>query len=270
MSPNVKISSRDLPLKGRRPDSLVSLYLISFLFSLVSSFPALAQIENADQLVLVVAPEWNSNSGVMYLFERGRDSWTQVNIPWRVSLADSGLAWGIGLHTNPFGERQKVEGDRRSPAGVFELGDFFGYDSIPPAGIRFPYRRATTMLHCVDDTGSVFYNSLIGENEVVRDSTGRLPWRSSEVMRSDSADYEYGIVVRHNPRGIPGKGSCIFLHLSRFDSSATSGCTAMNELNLLFLMEWLDPGKHPLLVQLPSAAFRKYLIDWNLPLLLKN
>ena len=185
-------------------------------------------------------------------------------------LADSGLAWGIGLHTTPPGERKKVEGDHRSPAGIFELGVFFGYDSVPPPGIRFPYQHATKALHCVDDTGSVFYNSLISENEVKRDSLGRLPWKSSEVMKMDSGYYKYGIVVKHNPHSIPGKGSCIFLHIMGSDSSATSGCTAMGEGNLLFLMQWLAPDEHPLFVQLPASAFREYLLEWNLPLLLKN
>ena len=248
----------------------ISTILISFLLSLISCSTAVAQIEDANQLILVVAPTWNSNFGTMYLFERDGDGWMQRNIPWRVSLADSGLAWGIGLHRIPAGEREKVEGDHRSPAGVFELGDFFGYDSFPPPRILFPYRQATKMLHCIDDTGSVFYNTFVGEDQVVRDSSGKLPWKSSETMRLDSLDYKYGIVVLHNPRALPGKGSCIFLHVSRFDSSATSGCTAMSENRILFLMQWLDPAKHPRLVQLPAAAFRRYLIDWDLPLLLKN
>jgi L,D-peptidoglycan transpeptidase YkuD (ErfK/YbiS/YcfS/YnhG family) len=270
MFPNVKIMNAIFEPLFRSPRFLFSVILLSFLFSLLSSPASVAQIEDANQLVLVVSPTWNSNFGTMYLFERDEDGWTQYNIPWRVSLADSGLAWGIGLHTIPAGEREKVEGDRRSPAGVFELGDFFGYDSIPPPHIRYPYRQATKLLHCVDDTSSVFYNSFVGEDQVVKDSAGRLPWKSSETMRLDSLDYKYGIIVRHNPNALPGKGSCIFLHVGRFDSSATSGCTSMDEKKILFLMQWLDPVKHPRLVQLPAEAFRRYLIDWDLPLLLKN
>jgi L,D-peptidoglycan transpeptidase YkuD (ErfK/YbiS/YcfS/YnhG family) len=244
-----------------------TVFLLS-LFPVVS--PCTAQIENAGQLVFVVTPDWNSTTGLMYLFDRTGDGWMQYNVPWKVVVADSGLAWGIGLHAIPPGERKKAEGDHRSPAGIFELGDFFGYDSVPPPGIRFPYQHATKLLHCVDDTGSVFYNSLISENEVKRDSMGRLPWKSSEVMKMDSAYYKYGVFVKHNPHSIPGKGSCIFLHIFGSDSSATSGCTAMGEENLLFLMQWLDPAEHPLFVQLPASAFREYLLEWNLPLLLKN
>jgi L,D-peptidoglycan transpeptidase YkuD (ErfK/YbiS/YcfS/YnhG family) len=266
MFPNVKKSDRH-PLSEMKFLYFI-LILISYLFSLSSV--AQAQIESAGQLVLVVAPEWNSKTGTMYLFDRTDEGWSQYNVPWKVILGDSGLAWGIGIHTNPANDRVKIEGDHRSPAGVFELGEFFGYDSTPPPRIRFPYRQATKAVHCVDDTGSLFYNSFIGENQVVRDSAGKLPWKSSEAMRLDSVDYKYGIVVRHNPRAIPGKGSCIFLHLMRADSSATTGCTAMGEDNMLFLMQWLDPEKHPLFVELPAATFREYLLNWNLPLLLKK
>ncbi len=268
MSSNVKRTVHPFLTDNSIVGNHMRVLLLSSLFLL--ALPGFAQIETANQLVLVVAPEWNASTGTMYLFDRTDQGWSQYNVPWKVILGDSGLAWGIGKHTNPPNDRLKIEGDHRSPAGVFELGEFFGYDSTPPRGIRYPYRQATKAVHCVDDTGSLFYNSFIGENQVVRDSAGKLPWKSSEVMRLDSIDYKYGIVVRHNPRAIPGKGSCIFLHLMRADSSATTGCTAMGEDNMLFLMQWLDPEKHPLFVELPAVTFREYLLDWNLPLLLKN
>ncbi len=267
MLPKVKMNYLNINTRTLLNSRRLIFFLLSFLLSLNLSN---AQIETSGQLILVVAPDWNSNFGSLYMFDRTDTSWQQYNVPWKVMLGDSGLAWGIGLHSNPPNMRLKREGDRRSPAGVFELGEFFGYDSLPPPRIRYPYRHATKGLHCVDDTASVFYNSFIGEGEVVRDSLGKLPWRSSEVMRLDSGDYKYGIVVLHNPRAIPGKGSCIFLHLNSFDSAATTGCTAMNEPNMLFLMEWLDPVQHPLLVQLPAAMFRKYLLEWNLPIPSKN
>ncbi len=267
MSSNVKtMLCRSLPVIRFRGTAFTFFLLSLFFFA----SPGVAQIKHANQLVFVVTSDWNSTTGLMYLFNRTDDGWLQYNVPWKVVVGDSGLAWGIGLHKIPPGERMKVEGDHRSPAGIFELGDFFGYDSVPPPGLRFPYQQATKVLRCVDDTGSVFYNSLVSENEVRRDSLGRLPWKSSEVMKLDSGYYKYGIVVKHNPHSIPGKGSCIFLHIIGSDSSATSGCTAMGEENLLFLMQWLDPDEHPMLVQLPASAFREYLLEWNLPLLQKN
>ena len=155
----------------------------------------------------------------------------QYNVPWKVTLADSGLAWGLGLHRILRASGKKWKETAALPQAYLSWEIFSDTILVPPAGIHFPYRQATKLLHCVDDTGSVFYNSFVGENEVKRDSAGRFPWRSSEAMKMDSIDYKYGIVVKHNPHSIPGKGSCIFLHVIGFDSLATSGCTAMGEKN---------------------------------------
>jgi L,D-peptidoglycan transpeptidase YkuD (ErfK/YbiS/YcfS/YnhG family) len=229
-----------------------------------------AQIGGAQQLVIVVTPNWNSHSGTLFLFERTDSGWKQDNVPWSVSVGDSGLAWGDGLQLNPPGERRKVEGDHRSPAGVFEIGDFYGLDAMAPYGVRFPYHHITSTLHCVDDTGSVFYNSMVDEHDVIRDSSGRLPWKSAENLRADSADYKYMIVIRQNPTAAPDSGSCIFFHIRQTGLSSTVGCTSMDEDKMIFLMQWLDPQKYPLLVQVPMSVFNQYLLDWNLPLLSKN
>ena len=231
---------------------------------------AIAQIETSQQLIIAVAPDWNSTTGTMYLFEMSNDGWIQSNMPWKVNFGDSGLAWAEGLHENPDGVRMKAEGDHRSPAGVFELGAIYGYGSEAPTGVAYPYHQSTRTLHAVDDGNSVFYNSLVDEMDVVRDSVGRLPWKSSELMVIDSIDYKFAMPVRMNPHTVPGKGSCIFIHLERLSAPATLGCTSMAEPNMIFLMQWLNSEKKPLLVQLPKTEFAKYLMEWQLPVPSRN
>jgi L,D-peptidoglycan transpeptidase YkuD (ErfK/YbiS/YcfS/YnhG family) len=242
---------------------------ILFLLSIVFSVSA-AQIESSEQLIIAASTDWNSTSGLMYILEKEDGVWKQINIPWQINFGDSGMAWGIGVHSALQSARMKVEGDHRTPAGIFELGDFYGYDSLSPEGIKYPYHQGTKTLHCVDDTSSVFYNTLIDEQEVNRDSLGKLPWKSSEMMWMDSMDYKYVIRIKNNPRGISGAGSCLFLHLSRISAPLTLGCTSMEEDKMVFLMQWLDPDKHPLLMQLPLSEFKKYLVDWKLPVLTRN
>jgi zinc D-Ala-D-Ala dipeptidase len=240
------------------------------LLLLSTTCTSLAQLEISEQLIIAVSLDWNTPTGSMYLLEKNDGVWKQINIPWQVNFGDSGMAWGLGLQPVPANGRMKIERDHRTPAGIFELGDVFGYDSLPPAGIKLKYHQATKMVHCVDDTSSVFYNTLIDEREVNRDSSGKLPWKSSEAMWMDSTDYKFTIQVKHNPRGIPGAGSCLFLHLNRISAPLTLGCTAMDEDKMLFLIQWLDPQKHPLLMQLPVIEFKKYLLEWNLPVLTRN
>jgi D-alanyl-D-alanine dipeptidase len=84
-------------------------------------------------------------------------------------------------------------------------------------------------------------------------------------MRRDDILYKWGVVVDHNPAAIPGAGSCIFLHVWKNAASPTAGCTAMRESDLAGLIRWLDPARHPILVQMPRAVYRSLPAEYNLP-----
>jgi D-alanyl-D-alanine dipeptidase len=108
---------------------------------------------------------------------------------------------------------------------------------------------------CVDDPRSRSYNRIVDSRRVPVD------YRSYERMKFPSGLYRYGIFVAHNPGRIPGAGSCIFMHIKRRDGKATVGCTAMSSGEIQRIIRWLDPAKHPLLVQAPREAIRGLLPD---------
>lgn len=227
------------------------------LFILVLLMDSLsAQIESAHKLIVAVADEWNANTGTMYLFDKTSDGWKKHRASWSVSFGRAGLGWGIGLHNNPDGEYCKVEGDKRSPAGIFELGAFYGLEKYAPEGIRYPYQPLTNLTRCVDDTISKAYNTIIEEDPAAKD------WVSDEEMGRVDPDYKYVLVVKHNPENEKGKGSCIFLHIV---NTPTTGCTAMDEENMLTLLRWLDPDKTTLVVQLPHSVYQAKRTAWKLP-----
>ena len=89
-------------------------------------------------------------------------------------------------------------------------------------------------------------------------------------MRTISG-YQFGVFVAHNSDPIvPGASSCIFLHIWGDQShgpAGTVGCTAMAEFNIRLLLRWLDPTKHPVLVQMPVAQYQRYRKSLGLPLL---
>jgi L,D-peptidoglycan transpeptidase YkuD (ErfK/YbiS/YcfS/YnhG family) len=232
---------------------------------LVAASSATAQLGDARQLLVSIAPAWNSQQGTLMLFEKTADGWKPAGKSWSVVYADSGLAWGIGVHPKPEGTRFKHEGDRCSPAGIFELGTFCGYDSIAPAGVRYPYVQSTSSTRWVDDPQSAYYNKMIDEKQVPKKLNGTVQWRSAERMKFNAIDYKYVIFVKHNPHCIPGKGSAIFLHLNSPTRTPTSGCTAMDEPDMLTLLHWIDPEKRPLLVQMPRTEYTTYMKRWGLP-----
>jgi D-alanyl-D-alanine dipeptidase len=118
----------------------------------------------------------------------------------------------------------------------------------------------STKVVAVDDPKSRYYNQLVNRSKVAD-----ADWQSAENMILADQRYKWGVVVMHNVPPIAGAGSCIFLHVWKDSSTATSGCTAMAEENLLKLIGWLDPTKTPLFIQLPRSIYNELRPDLGLP-----
>ncbi|MEW5974844.1 MAG: L,D-transpeptidase family protein [Acidobacteriota bacterium] len=205
------------------------------------------------QVVLVLSKGWETPEGRLELFQRVNASWESTRSSWPIALGKKGVAWGSGRFAAKVRLKPvKIEGDSRSPAGVFDFGDAFGYADTTPPGCRLPYRKARAVDYFVDDPASPDYNQWV----TLADDSNHpsLRWNSFERMRLDTDHYRWGMVVRHNMSPIlPGRGSAIFFHLWTTPGQPTAGCTAMAEKNLLGLLAWLDPRKDPLLIQVPQS-----------------
>lgn len=226
----------------------------------------------ARQMVLVTTPDWNTVQGTLETFERsGPGEWTEAK--WRrgdsqrsspggttIVVGKNGSAWDPSI-VPPVPGPVKAEGDGRSPAGVFALGTAFGFANASDARwTKLTYTELTPTIECVDDTGSGYYNTLTDRATVTPD------WSSSEKMRQVDPQYRWGVVVEYNTSpAVPKRGSCIFLHIAGADGTGTAGCTAMDETALKAVMQWLDPKKAPVLVQLPVAAHGALRTAWALP-----
>ena len=237
-----------LPSRMMR-SSILALYFVLSAWGLAGDLPR-AIPTTCRQLVLVTAPDWDSSRGILRRLERSRGSeWREIGEAREVLLGERGLAWGLGLHRlPPAATRRKLEGDRRGPAGVFDLPSAFGRKpAAQSVGSRLPYRQLAADTEAVDDPSSRFYNRIVQRGEVWTPD-----WKSSERMM-EIADYDLGVVVAHNPRNLPGAGSCIFLHEWLGERAGTAGCTALRAAHLLELLRWLDADKHPVLAQLPQT-----------------
>lgn len=219
------------------------------------------------QIVLVVAEGFQDNQARLRRFERSGDgAWRPVGDDVAVTLGKNGLAWGRGLHGASLGDGPvKVEGDGRSPAGVFAFGTAFAYrpeNLWQPA--KVPVHRVTDKTVCVETIDSAWYNRIVDENTVPT-----VDWTSPDRMLRPDGIYRFGLMVDHNaPDTKPGAGSCIFFHLWRRPGAPTVGCTAMNEPAILAVLAWMDATKKPLLVQLPRAELERLAPAWGAPELL--
>jgi len=204
----------------------------------------------SQQLIMVTTPNWHEKKGELQRYERNKKGkWIKVENAIDIVLGRNGLGWGLGLHNIPKSAKYiKKEGDGKSPAGLFSLGNGFGYKNFK---IDFPYQRYTRTDHCVDDSKSEFYNTIIDSKRIKKD------YKSFEHMKLRNNLYKYGITVQHNPENIAQSGSCIFIHIKSPRSKGTAGCTTMREKEIVAVLKWLDEAKKPLLLQLPENEMRK-------------
>ena len=206
------------------------------------------------QLLFVTTPSWEDFKGTLRLCSRTRNGWKVEGEGISVVIGRNGFAWGKGVFESDSPRPQKIEGDGKSPAGIFDLGTSFGSDPQEPSGSIYPYRQATGEDYFIDDVDAPEYNQWIS----LADSTVKNPkqyWESFEKMKRNDDLYEFGVVVRHNMDPVvKGKGSAIFLHVWRDSDQPTAGCTAMSKENMLSVIRWLDPAKNPILIQLPEEV----------------
>jgi L,D-peptidoglycan transpeptidase YkuD (ErfK/YbiS/YcfS/YnhG family) len=221
--------------------------------------PCRAQIpESTSQLLIVTTADWSELHGVAQRYERHARRFEKLGASFPVVVGHTGLAWGRGLDLGSLPDGpSKREGDGKAPAGLFTLGTAFGYEASTTT--RLPYLPLTGAIECVDDTDSAYYNQLVDSQLHPR------TWRSSEQMRRSDELYHYGIFVNHNTPPTPNGGSCIFLHIWANADTGTVGCTAMDPANIRLLLQWLEPAKHPLLVQMPRAQYQQQRGAWHLP-----
>ncbi len=230
---------------------------IVFAMTVCAVIAAAAPLERSRQCLIVTTDSWESASGTMSMFERNAtSSWRPTGSTISVVVGRAGLAWGRGLiETSGLSGPVKKEGDYKAPAGVFKLGSVFGLKRET----KMPFVAITENVVAVDDPHSRYYNRLVDGSEI-----RRRDWKHAEKMFGVDV-YKCGVFVEHNIPPKPGAGSCIFLHIWQNRATSTSGCTAMAEENLRIIIRWLDPAKHPVLVQLPRPAYENLRDKWNLP-----
>jgi len=218
----------------------------------------------ARQMVLVTVDGWNVDHGELRTYALKGSQWTEVGDAVPVVIGKNGAAWGVGLSQAQHDGPIKREGDNRSPAGVFGIGEVFGYAAT--ADTAMPYRALTATDYCVDVSTSPQYNRIVDEKvvgkAVVKGSTE--PMRRDLHANGDQA-YREGFVIEHNPQAKPLVGSCIFAHLWKSSHTGTAGCTAMTPTVMNRLLAWLKPEQDPVFVLLPRSEWQRLQKAWQLP-----
>ena len=213
------------------------------------------------QLLIAIAPSWNSMHGKMQRLERTERGWQAAAPPVPVLFGKSGLAWGRGSLIGQGGGPVKVERDHRAPAGVFRIGEIYTYDRTLPSGADYPFRTVGEGDAWVDDIRSSHYNQ-----HVIVDPRHPPVWFEKQKMRRGDFAYRWLVEIRHNADPpVPGFGSAIFFHIRRGPERPSAGCTTMAEQDLVETVRWLRASAEPEYVCLPRDEYLSRWRKWGLP-----
>lgn len=138
----------------------------------------------------------------------------------------------------------KVEGDGRTPAGVFPLRRaLYRTDRGPKPATGLPTDEIARDDGWCDDPKDAAYNRKV-----------RLPYaaRAENLWRDDGA-YDVIVVIGHNDDPpVAGAGSAIFLHLAHDDGRPTAGCVAVSRATMAHILASVGPGS-VIVIQPPAA-----------------
>ena len=143
---------------------------------------------------------------------------------WYVVMETQGVIGRNGLG-------KTREGDALTPVGSFHFTCAFGIADDP--GCAIPYHKVTDADYWSGDQREGYaYNQMV--------SIGEYPGLDTSVSEHLIAcwpAYKYALNISWNEKGVPGAGSAIFLHCQPPGMTATDGCVAIPEADMLTVMQ---------------------------------
>ena len=128
--------------------------------------------------------------------------------------------------------KKKIEGDKKTPIGTFNIQHlYYRKDKLkkPKTALRC-IEIKKNMGWCDDVNFSKKYNKLIKIKEDI----------SYEKLYRRDFKYDLLIPIKYNFKGsIIGKGSCIFIHLTK-NYQPTVGCIALKKKDFLILLKLIN------------------------------
>ena len=127
--------------------------------------------------------------------------------------------------------RFKKEGDFKTPKGTFKIEHlYFRKDRIQKPLTKLSCIEIKKNMGWCDDLKNKKYNKLIKINN---------NFSHEKLFRQDQK-YDLLIPIKYNfDNIIPGKGSCIFLHLTN-NYKPTAGCIALKKRDFLILLKLIN------------------------------
>ena len=126
----------------------------------------------------------------------------------------------------------KKEGDKKTPKGTFEIENlYFRKDRIKkPLTLLKCIKIKKNMGWCDDISFPKKYNKLIKIDKKIR----------HEKLKRKDNKYDLLIPIKYNfNKPTTGKGSCIFIHLTK-NYQPTAGCIALKKKDFLIMLKLIN------------------------------
>ena len=219
---------------------LATVLVLGALGALTSS-PAGAVATTSGQVITVSAADSTTTWATVDAWQRqpdGRYKRIQHYPGARIGAAGMGVA---------------SEGVSRTPVGQFRLGQGFGVQPNPGAGV--PYIHVGR-----DDVWTGSTGSVINEHRFCAPGTCPASYGDYERLLDYPQQYAYGAFIGYNapaPYGtgaVRGMGSAFFLHVQ--NAYATGGCVALSQARVLWLLRWMQTAQTPIIsIGIGAAAY---------------
>ena len=155
----------------------------------------------------------------MIIYLKNKHTLVVEHLKFKCSIGRKGLS------------KSKVEGDKKTPIGLFELGNvYYREDKVKLPKIRIHSIKIKPQMGWCDDINyPKKYNKLIKIAQNIH---------HERLYRKDRK-YDLLIPIKYNSKKvILGKGSCIFLHLTS-NYNPTAGCIAIKKKDFLIMLKLL-------------------------------
>ena len=167
----------------------------------------------ASQYSQLVIVQSNGTNATVTMHELQNGVWTEI-------LRTDGFVGSKGV-----GEASEFTS--ATPQGTFPL--YFAFGINPDPGTKVPYLQVDEYDYWVGDSSSPFYNQ-----HARADSDTDWDKSESERIIDYPTAYGYCLFIGYNIEGVPGKGSCFFLHCS--NGRPTAGCVSVPEPDMEFIL----------------------------------
>lgn len=167
----------------------------------------------ASQYSQLVIVQSNGTNATVTMHELQDGVWTEI-------LRTDGFVGSNGVG-------ESSEFTSATPQGTFPL--YFAFGINPDPGTKVPYLQVDEYDYWVGDSSSPLYNQYARA-----DSDTDWDKSKSEKIIDYPTAYGYCLFIGYNIEGVPGKGSCFFLHCS--NGRPTAGCVSVPESDMAFIL----------------------------------